>query len=186
MMRKADRPEDALMLGVAKVLDEQLTSLGKAAVREIVTFTNQLGVLPDHLPYLFWALATDSGLPSLGSKEKAAFDTMVTILDRTDTMPKYSSAFSLVDDLTTDAAVDATTRHMGSWALKTMYPGLLKSYQMALQSQVKKVPKATDRQVPKGREFDFLRKTFRQVLSLRSRMFRDGELLRRVVRLLPI
>ncbi len=185
-MKFASAAEDALMLGVGRALDAKLTDLGKAAVREIVTAANRLGVPPDHLPYVFWALATKAGLPKLGQKESEALDMMVTVLDRTGTMPSYSSAFSVADDLGTDAAIDQLAKHMATWSLRTLYPGLLQGYKDALNSQVKAVPKATNGQVKDKDAFNFLRLAFRQIVNINSRMFRDGELLRRVVRLLPI
>jgi hypothetical protein len=179
-------PEEALMLGVAKNLDSRLADLGKAVVREIVTYANKLGVAPDDLPYVFWALATGTGLPRLGAKEHKALTTAMFIMERTGTMPNYSSAFSVASSGATDAAVDEIARHMGTWSLRTLFPGLLQAYKDALNSQVKQVQKKTNGQVPKGREFDFLRKAFRRVVPIQSRMFRDGELLFRVVNLMPI
>jgi hypothetical protein len=180
------RSEDALMLGVAKALDAGLVDIGKSAVREIVIEANRLGVPPDDLPYVFWALNTKAGLPKLDAKQQQALDMMLTIMNRTGVMPNYPSAFKPTDNLATDSAVDVVARHMGAWALRTMYPALLQAYRAALQSQVRYVTKLTNGQVKKGNEFEFLRLAFRQILSLQSRMFRDGELLRRVVRILPI
>jgi len=186
MVRLANRSEDILMLGVGKSLDAHLAEVGKAAVREIVTEANRLGVGPNMLPYVFWALATKAGLPRMGQKEFAALDLMVFIMERTGTMPAYRGALQVADDPATDSATDSLALHMATWSLRSMYPALLTSYKAALKSQEKLVPKLTNGQVKKGDEFEFLRKSFRQVLSLQSSMFRDGELLRRVVRLLPL
>jgi len=174
------------MQGVAKALDAELINIGHAAVREIVAKANDQGVSAKALPYIFWALATKSGLPRLNKQQQTAFDLMVTLMARSGTMPNYSSTFAIPDDLTIDAAVDAVARHMGAWAMRTMYPSLLQGYQAALTSQTRAVPKATDGRVRAEVAFDFLRTAFRQVLDISSRKFRDGELLRRVVRVLPI
>lgn len=173
------------MQGVASSLQSGLHELGQAAVREIVIQANRLSVNPDHLPYVFWALATGAGLPSLGSDQKL-YDLAIMVMARTGTMPNYASGFTVVDDLATDSAVNVLAKHMGSWARKTLMPGLLRAYQKALQSQVKSVPRATNNAVGKDNAFEFLRRAFPQVLTMRSRMFDDGELLRRVVRVLPI
>lgn len=185
-IRIADRPEDALMQGVAKALDTKLVGVGHAAVREIVTTANRLSVDPNDLPYVFWALATKAGLPRIGKKELAALDLMVTIMVRSGTMPNYQSAFNVTTSIATDSAVDVLAPHMATWAQRVMYPTLLQAYRDALTTQVKAVPAATNGKVPKDKAFDFLRLAFRQVLDLSSRKFRDGELLRRVVRILPI
>ena len=111
---------------------------------------------------------------------------MVFIMDRTGTMPAYQSALQVADDLRLESAVDALALHMALWAARSMYPALLMAYKEAIKSQEKLVLKLTGGRVKKGDEFEFLRLAFRQVLSLQSSMFRDGELLRRVVRLLPI
>jgi hypothetical protein len=180
------RSEDDLMLGVGKALDAALVDVGRAGVREIVTGANRLGVDPNDLPYVFWALNSKSGLPRLGAKEQKAFDMMFMIMSRTGTMPNYSSSFTPSDNLATDAAIDVLAPQLGTWALRVMYPSLLSGYRAALKTQERKVPRATNNRVSKSNAFDFLRKTFRYAVSLKSSMFRDGELLRRIVRLLPI
>ena len=174
------------MLGIEKNLGKALVGIGSAAVREVVILANRLSVDPDHLPYVFWALATQSGIPAMGAQEQKAFSLLVSILVRTGTMPKYEKSFSIEDDTATNSAIDVIARHMGQWARRTMHPLLIHAYQNAINSQVAAVPAATNGLVSSGDAFDFLRKSFRQILSIRSRMFRDGELLRRVVRALPI
>ena len=101
-------------------------------------------------------------------------------------MPSYDSAFNVPDEIVTDSAVDATTRHMGVWALRSMYPALLQAYQASLNAHASAVPKATGGKVSPDNAVEFLRLSFRQILSLSSRKFTNGELLRRVVRVLPI
>jgi len=174
------------MKGVARVLNGKLVDIGNAAVREIVTFSNSLNVNPDHLPYVFWALATKTGLPPMNKKRLQAFTLMVDIMDRTETMPNWKSSMGVPDDITIDPIVDTVADHMGLWAVRVMLPLMLDGYMKALKSQVKAVPKATSGRVPKGNEVEFLRKVFRQILSIKSSMFDRGELLRQVVRVLPI
>ncbi len=180
------RAEDALMQGVAKVLDAKLVGIGHAAVREITTEANRQGVGANDLAYVFWALASQSGLPKMPKQVQAAFDLMVVILTRSKTMPNYGSAFRVTDSMEVEAATDAVAMHMGTWARTVMFPALFHAYKAALTSQVKAVPAATGNRVRPEVAFDFLRKSFRQVLDISSRKFRDGELLRRVVRILPI
>jgi len=184
-VRQASRSEEVLMKDVGSALESKLHSLGQAAVREIVTQANRLSVDPDHLPYVFWALATQAGLPSLG-KDQKLFDLTMMVMSRSGAMPNYQSSFSVVDDFATDSAVNTLAKHMGKWARQTMIPGLLRGYQEALTSQVKNVPRATNNTVKKKDAFEFLRRAFPQVLTMRSRMFNNGEMLRRVVRVLPI
>jgi len=185
-IKTSSRAENALMEGVGKALDSKLTDIGHAAVREIVGQGNHLSLDPTMLPYVFWAIATGSGLPRMGTKEQKAFDMMKTIMVRTGTMPPYQSAFNMADDLSVDSAVDAIATYMGRWSLRTMFPAILMAYKAALTSQVRNVPKATNGQVSSDKAFDFLRFLFRSTVDISSSMFRDGELLRRVVRLLPI
>jgi len=186
LYRIAGRPEDALMQGVAKALDRHLANIGKSAVREIVTVANRISVDPVGLPYVFWALATKTGLPSFTTKGQQAFNLMIDIMERTDVMPNYDSAFAVPEDLAVDSAVDVIAKHMAVWSLRVMYPALLQVYQGSLNAHANAVPKATGGQVSPENAVEFLRRSFRQVLSLSSRKFRDGELLRRVVRILPI
>jgi hypothetical protein len=185
-LKTSSRAENALMEGVGKALDSKLTDIGHAAVREIVTQGNHLSVNPKHLPYVFWALANNAGLPRLGQKEQKAFDLMISIMARTGTMPPYQGSFQPGSDDATDSAIDATATYMGRWAMRTMFPALLTAYKAALTSQVRDVPRATNGQVSQAKAFDFLRFAFRSTVDISSSMFRDGELLRRVVRVLPI
>jgi len=184
-LRTGSRPEIALMMGVAKVLNVKLVDIGRAAVREVVTSSNRLGVGPDNLPYVFWTLTTNQRA-STGKKQVAAYLLMMEILERTGTMPNWQSAFNVPDDIFTDFIVDKVVRHMGVWALSTMSPMLFHAYRAALDSQVKNVLKATDGNVKAGDEFDFLRLAFRQVLSIKSSRYDNGNLLRQVVRFLPL
>ena len=175
-----------LLEGVSKALNARLVDIGRAAVREITTAGNRIGTNPDHMPYVFWALATNTGLPSMGKKQYAAYLLMVDIMEETGTMPNWKSAFNVPNSIFADVGVDALATYMGRWAFSTMIPMVLHAYKDALLSQVKNVARATDGRVSPGDEFDFLRLLFRQVLTIKSSMFNNGGLLRRVVRALPI
>jgi len=182
LAREARRPEEDLLLGIAAALDRGLAEMGRAVVREVVGQANRLGVNPDHLPYVFWALAEQANLPRMGRAEAAALELMLTITSRSGTMPNYSASFSVPHDAGTDAAINVIAKHLGTWAVKSMLPLLRKAYDLALKTQVRAVPKKTQGKVSPANAYEYLRRIFPKALMLKSRMFRDGELLLRVVR----
>ena len=182
----SSQAEDTLMQGVGQRLDRNLTKIGKEAYKELLSLANKAGIPSDALPYVLWVLDSNAGLPHLPQKEGKALQMAMDVMRRTGWLPHYSSAFTVVDNLQIDQAIDKLSRNLGTWSLRSMYPEILKAYQDALKSQVKAVPKATQGRVAPQDAFNFLRLSFRQVVTIDSSMFRDGELLRRVVRLLPL
>ena len=175
---------EALMKSLGQDLMPVLKEQGKAAVREIVMQGLRQGVALPEMPYLFWALANQAELPDLGPRQKM-FQVMLDIMTRTGVMPNYHKNFKVRDNLDVDAAVDAVARHMGVWAAKDMIPALMVGYFKVLTQHASKVPSVTNGQVPASNGVGYLNTLFREVLTLRSAWFDDGELLRRVVRLLP-
>jgi len=170
---------------VAKDLMPLLKKQGRAAVREVVIEANKQGVVADNLPYVFWALAsTDTELPSFGPRQKI-YTLMIDIMARTGAMPNYQRAFKRVDDLAVDDAVDAVAVHMSMWAARNLAPALITGYYGILDKWADKVPEATGGKVLALVGRDYLDHLFREILTLRSAWFEDGELVRRVVRFIP-
>lgn len=174
------------MVAIGKDLQAVANSQGKALVRQIVTDANNLGIDPNHLQYVFWTLVNEAQWPRFNPVETMSLKLAVSIMNRTGATPNYAAGFSVPDDLTIDSATDEVIKRAAAWARMGMMPALLQGYKGALQKQVRKVPRATGRRVKKDQAFNFLRKAFRQILDLRSRWFTDGELLRRIVRMMPI
>lgn len=185
-LRKAADDEDALMLSVGAALDRALFLVGEDARKQVTQTANSLGVSPQEMSYIFWALATKSGLPRLADKQQRAFDLMIDIMVGTQTMPNYEKGFRVPQSLAVDDAVDGVTRQMALWSIRVMLPALLRHYDAALKDQAKHVPKFTSGRVSLEQGYDFLRLSFRRILDMRSAWFRNGRLLRQVVRALPI
>ena len=177
---KVARPENQLMQGVATHFLAGLSQAGSEAVVEITREANRRGVPLENLPYVFWALDTQSGLPRL--PEPLLYELLMLVMRGTGTMPPYWKSFVIAEDAVTDEAVSAIALHMSRWAKKTMLPLASKAYQAALRSQVAQVPRATGGRVPAAKAGEFLSRAFPRVLSVESRSFARGDLLRRVVR----
>lgn len=175
---------EVLMKALEHDLMPMIKEQGKAAVREIVMQGNKQGIALAEMPYLFWALANQKELPDLGPRQKV-FQVMLDIMVRMGVMPNYQKNFKVTNDLEVDAAVDATVQHMGVWAAKDMIPALMVGYYKVLTQHAPKVPSVTKGQVPASNGVGYLNALLREILTLRSAWFDDGELLRRVVRLLP-
>lgn len=175
---------NTLMTDIGHALMPILKDQGKVAVREIVIEANRAGVSSEDMSYIFWALATDKGLPDQGPRHKV-FQVMLDIMARTGVMPNYQRAFQIPESTDTDLAVDTIALHMGMWAARTMLPALTTEYVKVLMRVAHKVPEATDGDVPVSNGVAYLNHVFREVLTLRSSMFEDGELLRRVLRIIP-
>lgn len=176
-------PED-LMKALGHDLMPVLKAQGYAAVREVVTEANRLGVTADDLPYAFWALATQKGLPDMGARQRV-FTLMIDIMARTGTMPAYQKAIKVTDSETLDYTVDKLADHMATWAARSLLPFLMANYVRILNKHADKVPQATGGQVPVSNGVAYLNNAFREILTLRSAWFDDGELLRRAVRFIP-
>lgn len=183
-MRLAAIGPEELIKTVGRDLMPVLKAQGQASVREIVTEANKHHVAPDDLPYVFWALANPKVLPDLGPRQKG-YQLVIDIMARTGTMPAYQRAFKAVDDAAVDDAVDAVAQHMATWAYKDMLPYLMGAYVKVLSKYAGKVSEATGGQVPTSNGVAYLNRTFREILTLRSSWFEDGELLRRAVRFIP-
>lgn len=176
-------PED-LMKALGNDLMPVLKAHGNAAVREVVTEAHRLGIGPDDLPYAFWALAAQQNLPDMGARQKV-FTLMIDIMARTGTMPAYQKALKVTDSATLDYAVDKLADHMATWAARNLLPFLMLNYVKILNKYAPKVPVATKGQVPASNGVAYLNSAFREILTLRSAWFDDGELLRRAVRFIP-
>lgn len=180
----ASRTPEDLIRAIGNALMPVLKIQGQASVHEIVAVANRLGIQADELPYAFWTLATQKGLPNLGPRQKV-FTLMIDIMDRTGTMPAYQKAFQVPDNATLDDAVDKLADHMAIWAVKQLLFSLTRSYIGILSKFAPDVPQVTDGQVPASNGVAYLNAAFREILTLRSAWFDDGELLRRAVRLIP-
>jgi len=176
-------PED-LMRSIGADMLPVLKEQGRASVREIVMAANRLGIQADDMPYAFWALATQKGLPDFGPKQKVS-TLMIDIMARTGTMPAYQKALKVPDSGTLDEAVDKLADHMATWAARNILPYLMANYVKILNKYASKVPQATNGQVPASNGVAYLNNAFREILTLRSTWFDDGELLRRAVRFIP-
>lgn len=176
-------PND-LMLALGRDMLPAIKKVAQAAVREVVITANRNGVQPDELPYVFWALVSQKELPDQGPRQKY-FQVVLDIMTRTGALPNYSRAFSVPPRLEVDTATDQVATHMGIWAVKDMLPALMVAYLKILHTYASKVPEATEGAVPSSRGAGYLNEAFREVLSLRSSLFEDGELLRRVLRIIP-
>lgn len=181
---KVGSNEEGLIKALGKDLMPNIKSQAQAAVREIIAEGNRRGVEPSQMPYLFWALATQRELPDLGGRQRY-FQVMIDMMTRTGVLPNYQKNFRVPDDLGLDDAVDAVAQHMATWAVRSMLPALLAGYMRVLSVYASKVPAATDGVVPASNGVGYLNALLREILTLRSAWFDDGELLRRVVRLLP-
>lgn len=184
MNRISRMDPEALVKLLGKDMMSFLQDQGRAALREIVTTANKEGVKANQLPYVFWALANQSGLPNLGPRQKA-FTLMLDILTRTGVMPDYQRGFQAVDDARLDEVVDLVAQHMSVWAAKTMAVELVLGYYKLQVKHESKVPEATNGKIPAVVGATYLDRVFREILTLRSAWFEDGELLRRVVRFIP-
>lgn len=183
-MRVLAADEESLVKALGKDLMPLLKSQAQAAVREISLEGNRRGMGLSQMPYLFWALFTQKELPDLGSRQRY-FQVMLDMMVRTGVVPNYQKNFKVPDDPEIDTAVDAVVQHMGTWAVRTMLPALLAGYMRVLSAHAPKVPAVTNGEVPASNGVGYLNTLFREILTLRSAWFDDGELLRRVVRLLP-
>ena len=188
-MKFADsRALDAIMKGIGKDMMPQLKDIGRMAVQEIVSEANRFHVPAEHLPYIFWSMAVHQDfLSSLGRLQKV-FALMIDIMARTGVMPNYQRAFKIPDDeagIATDVTIEPLAKHMGMWAARAMAPALIKVYYDILVKWAPKVPSATEGDVSVKDGFAYLDGVFREVLTLSSSWFEDGELLRRVVRFIP-
>lgn len=183
--RVARMDPEGLMKVIGKDMMVLLREQGNAAVREVNIAANKQGVAATNLPYVFWALAsTDSELPNLGLRQKI-YTLMIFIMARTGAMPNYQRGFKPADSQSLDDAVDAVALHMATWAGRSLTPALVIGYYGILDKWAAKVPEATGGKVHSliGREYlDYL---FREILTLQSALFDDGELVRRVVRFIP-
>ena len=184
MVRLARTDPESLIKAVGKDFMGLLKTQGVAAVREATTAGLKRGLKSDQLSYLFWALSSPNTLPNMGSRQKV-FNLMLNILDRTGTMPDYQRSFRAVKDPEVDDVVDAVALHMSQWAARTMAPALVLGYYRTLSRHANKVPEATEGAVQALSGSDYLNFTFREMLTIRSAWFDDGELLRRVVRFIP-
>jgi hypothetical protein len=183
--RVARMDPEGLMRVIGKDMMALLKEQGRAAVREVVIAANRQGVEADDLPYAFWALASSgTELPSFGLRQKI-YSLMIDIMARTGVMPNYQRAFKPVDSQSVDEAVDAVALHMSMWAAKVLAPALIIGYYTVLDRWAPKVPEATGGKVHALLGRDYLDHLFREILTLRSAMFDDGELIRRVVRFIP-
>lgn len=182
-MKTANEATDALVKAVGKNLMPHLDKVGRSAVDWVTKEANRKGLSPDLLPYIWWSLKTKSGLPDL---DKPDYNLLFDILHRRRLMPDHSRGFFIPEDLNDEAHVRDIALGLEKWSRKVMRPMLLRGYQQALKSQAAKVPKAMEGRVPKGKEMAFLRMVFAKMLTMNSRWFEDGELLRRVVRSLPV
>jgi hypothetical protein len=129
-------------------------------------------------------LATGQQLPALGNR-KEGFDLVISILTRTGTMPNYQRSFNPDPDPVVDDAVDAVAQNLAVWASRTMKPAMMVDYLQVLGKHKSKVPEITQGRVSEDGGIDYINQVFREILTLRSSMFADGELLRRVVRYIP-
>lgn len=184
MILTARTDPETLMKAIGKDMMDLLLSQGRAAVREVVTEANKYRVSADDLPYVFWVLASQHELPDMGPRQRV-YNLMLDIMSRTGAMPNYQRAFKVAEDPATDEAADKVAVHLSYWAAKQMAPALLVGYSKILSKYQNAVPEATGGQVSAVVGVDYLDSTFRQILTLRSSWFADGELLRRVVRFLP-
>ena len=180
----AGEDPEALVKAIGRDLMLYLKEQGRTAAREIVMEANRQRVSPEDLPYVFWVLASQKELPDLRARQKV-FTLMIDIMARTGTMPNYQRAFRVADDIEVDAAVDKVAVNMALWAAKNMIPFLIHSYLRVLAKYAGKVPAVTGEEVPASNGLGYLNTAFREVLTLRSTWFEDGELLRRVVRFIP-
>lgn len=169
-------------------LDKDMLALlkgyGQEAVQVVVAAANRQGVEAPDLPYVFWALATAQQLPNLGNRLEG-FRMAITIMTRTGTMPNYQRGFKSDPELRVDAAVDAVAQQLANWSMRTLRPALMVDYYHILKKYEAKVPEATSGKVRAADGVDYLDRVLREVVTLRSSMFRDGEFLRRVLQFIP-
>lgn len=183
-MKLAVLDEEGLVKSIGADMMPIIKTTASSTVREIILTGNKRGVPLAQMPYLFWALDNQQSLPDLGNLQPY-YQLMIDMMDRTGVMPDYQKKFSLPDDSGVDSAVDAVALDMAKWALRTMLPALSAGYVRVLGSHVSKVHEVTQGRVPVKNGPAYLNTLFRQILNMRSIWFEDGELLRRVMRLLP-
>ena len=183
MKTATTNPEDLVKVignDMMPILKEQ----GHAIVREIVTEANKQGIPPKDFPYILWALAQEKTLPDMGLRVKG-YRVLWDIMTRTGALPAYHKAFEVTKDPVVDAAVDAIALYMSVWSIRILMPFLTTAYLRVLTKHVKQVPQVTDGTVSEKNGTGYLNYIFREVLDLRSSMFEDGELLRRVMQIIP-
>lgn len=179
--------ENALVQELGDAFDEHLVDLGKALVREVVATANKEGIGPKLLPYTFWVLFEDyENWPNKVRPNHDFLRTMLRITSETGSMPRYYAALKIPEDRISEVneAVDRVVLHMGAWS-RQAFIGLIKTWMGLLQRIGRKVPKATEGQVPASASMSWLHKAFREMLSMRQSWFKHAFLLLELIQMFP-
>lgn len=180
-------PEDDMMIALGKDLHAALVKQGKAFVRQVVVEATQAGIPPDDLQYVFWVLvANDKSWPDLGDWETKGLKLAVSTMVRTRTAPNYANGFKVPSGVETDELLDGVIRKLGTWGRRVFLAEVLQAYLAALRGQAKAARRLNRNLTSDEHAFEALRRSFPQVLEMKSHWFDDGMLLRKVVQTLAI
>lgn len=171
---------DTVMQAVGADFHRRLQRIAKEAALEVTRKSRVLGLTSDQQSQALGMMVAAFTLP-LPSKNQVALDIMMSLLIRTRNLPVRIQKIS-----EEDVDLEPMVIGMANWARQVLLPALLETYQSVLDKYAPRIPQATQGRIKAHQAFDFLRKSFRQVLTVNSSWFEDGELLRRVVRTLPI
>lgn len=167
--------EENLVKTLGKHLLQSLKVVAQSAVQEIIQVASREGLPLSNIPVLLETLQKERS-------DSRQYQVLMDIIEGTESMPvvvrrEVSSDF--------EAVKLVVSKHMRAWAVKDMLPALTFHYWRVLSQYAHQVPIVTMGAVPLTRSQDYLDVLFREILTVRSAWFGRGELLRRVVRILP-
>lgn len=133
------RPELKIFKAMAKDFGGKLKGQGKAVVRKVTTVSNQAGLPPEYLPYVFFVLVEQvQNWPEMMPEQAKALRLGRLLMVEGSAVPNYRGQVQLPPS-ELEEAVGEILKRVGFWVQSKLSAELVGEYQKLLQQNMSKI-----------------------------------------------